>query len=78
MKIDYDEIRKIIIYNTLWLQKHYELSRESMAEVMCVDVQTITELEKGNLTDNFTVETLFKMQNYFNVNMKVLIGKYLE
>ncbi len=79
MKVDYyDEFCKKIIQNTLWLKEHYGLSAEQMAEILCVDVKTITELENGRFTDDFTVETLFEIQEHFSVNVKVLINEYLE
>ena len=49
-----------------------------MAEFLCVDVKTITELENGRFTDDVTVETLFEIQNCFSVSVKALINEYLE
>ena len=74
----YDEFCKKIIHNTLWLKQHNGLSTEQMAKILRVDLQTIIELENGRFTENFTVETLFEIQKYFSVSVKVIINEYLE
>lgn len=79
MKQDYyDEFRKRIIYNTLWLKEHYDLSSEKMAEILGVDITTVNNLEKGCLADDFTVETLFEIGKAFNIDVKNFIDEYLK
>lgn len=74
----YAEFCNKIIYNTLWLKKQYSLSNEKMAEIIGVEVTTINNLEKDCLTDDFTVETLFKIGKAFNIDVKIFVDKYLE
>lgn len=73
-----EEACKIVIHNIKLLRQQYEFSKEKMAKILAVSVETINEIENEKLPEELTIEALFRAQNFFHISIKVLIGEYLS
>ena len=66
---------KILLDNIVWLRKHYEFSKERMAEIMGISIEMINEIENGKLPDDLTVEAVLNMYRFFGIEPQDLLGK---
>lgn len=73
----YNETWEYFVRNTIWLRKHFSLSKKKMAEILGISVSTLTEIEKGNMPDEVTVEVLFKAEKYFGIPIKDFISHFI-
>lgn len=69
---------EILLGNIVWLRKHYEFSKERMAEIMGVTVDMLNEIEKGQMPEDLTVEAVLNMQDFFRIEPQDLLGKRLK
>lgn len=67
----------ILLNNIIWLRKHYKFSKERMADIMGIEINTLEKIESGKIPDELTVEAILKMQNFFRIKPQDLLGKDL-
>ena len=66
-----DEL-KVFCENVKILRKRYGLTQKEMAEICNVGVRSIAMLEKGILPTRLSTSILFRMRDYFKIDMKDL------
>lgn len=69
---------KILLDNIMWLRKHYEFSKERMAEIMGISIEMMNEIENGQMPEELTVEAVLNIHKFFGVEPQDLLGKRLE
>lgn len=65
-------------YNVAYLRKKQKFSKEKMAKILGIGIQTLTKIEQGVLPPRLRVEVLFRMQHYFGIHVSELVGRKLE
>lgn len=69
---------EVLLNNIVWLRKHYEFSKERMAEIMGVSIEMLNEIENGKMPEDLTVEAVLNMQDFFRIEPQDLLGKRLD
>ncbi len=67
----------IFVKNIIWLRVHYKISKKRMAEILGVNIDTLTKIENNELPDEVTVEIFIKAENFFKIPINDLIGNYV-
>ncbi len=69
---------KVLLDNIVWLRKHYEFSKERMADIMGISVEMLNEIESGRMPEELTVEAILNIQDFFRIEPQDLLGKKLK
>lgn len=77
METNYYKTVKILSHNIAWLRTHYEFSKERMAQILDISIESLNKIENGEIDDDLTVETFLNAANFFCIETKDLFGKYL-
>ena len=73
-----EEVIAILCRNVCYLRKKYQLSQESMAMSMQIDVKDLQLMEAGVLSDEVTADTLIRLQKVFRISISTLFSTVLE
>ena len=65
-----DEWIDAFLHNIVWLRKHYQLSKKSMAKLLHISVATLNQIECGELPLGLTAEVTFYIYHCFGITVK--------
>lgn len=77
MKIKTDNEIRNFIDNVILIRRMSGLSKEDMARILNIKLDSLDKIERGELSDDVSVEVVFKIYNYFGISPKILFGKSL-
>lgn len=73
-----DEYQRIFIDNVKWLRKHYTLTEKEMSEMLGIGIKTLQRIESGEFPERLSVSVLFRIEKYFGVKAKLMVGERLH
>ncbi len=59
-----------LLYNIVWLRKHYNLSKNKMAKILGISVYSLNKIENGVFPPKLTVKIFENLQTHFNIHPK--------
>lgn len=68
---------KNLTRNIAYLRKENRLSKKEMAALLKIGVQSLTQIENGELPPRLRVSIIFDIQNVFGVTPKTILTQYL-
>lgn len=69
---------QIFMKNLVFLRKENQLSKKEMANILGIRIQSLTQLENGELPPGLQVSVIFNACKRFGIAPQVLITQALE
>lgn len=67
-----------LLKNIAWLRRKNGLSKEEMAIITELSIESIDTIENGSCPDEVEIDTVLKIHKYFGVDPMELLTKLLE
>ena len=77
MSIKTEEEIRNFIDNVILIRKKSGLSKADMARILNIKLDSVDKIEAGELSDDVSVEVIFRIYNYFGISPRILFGKSL-
>lgn len=68
---------KILAKNIAYLRKENRLSKKEMSALLKIGVQSLTQIENGELPPRLHISIIFEIQNIFGIAPKTILTRYL-
>jgi len=72
-----ENYQSLFIENVKWLRSKYSLTEREMSKILGVSVMTLRRIENGEFPERLSITVIFRIQKYFNVEAKRVVGERL-
>ena len=72
-----ENYQSLFIENVKWLRYKHSLSEKEMSKILGVSVLTLRRIENGEFPERLSITVIFRIQKYFKVEAKRVVGERL-
>ena len=72
-----ENYQSLFIENVKWLRHKHSLTEKEMSKILGVSVMTLRRIENGEFPERLSITVIFRIQKYFKVEAKRVVGEIL-